>query len=144
MEIRWYACGHYVSARPFPGASGSYPYGLTSIGGRVYFSADNGVSGAELWSSNGTFGGTVLEADINPGPASSSPGPILLFNGRIMAVATNNAIGREWFIENVLVAASTAALPQPEAEASLEAYDLALLDLVTNKDSRRSQRDTGV
>ena len=38
------------------------------------FSADDGMSGIELWTSNGTAAGTALVMDINPGAASSGPG----------------------------------------------------------------------
>jgi ELWxxDGT repeat protein len=47
-----------------------YTYGdaaaLTAMEGRVFFSADDGTSGDELWTSNGTEEGTVLVRDINP------------------------------------------------------------------------------
>lgn len=32
-----------------PGPEGSFPSGLTKFDGKLRFSADNGVSGAELW-----------------------------------------------------------------------------------------------
>jgi ELWxxDGT repeat protein len=41
------------------------------VGGSLYFKADDGVNGFELWKSDGTPGGTALVKDINPGPASS-------------------------------------------------------------------------
>ena len=55
--------GHGV---PWVGAS------LTAFGGRVYLQADDGVTGMELWSSDGTGGGTALVEDIAPGAASSN------------------------------------------------------------------------
>ena len=40
---------------------------------RLFFAANNGTHGTELWSTNGTAAGTRLEGDLNPGSASSSP-----------------------------------------------------------------------
>jgi ELWxxDGT repeat protein len=51
---------------------GSYWAGFCTIGNTIYFTADDGSSGSELWKSDGTTAGTVRVADINPGPASSS------------------------------------------------------------------------
>ncbi|MFM7166835.1 MAG: ELWxxDGT repeat protein [Planctomycetaceae bacterium] len=50
-----------------PGDTGSSPEGLTVMGGAVYFWADDGVNGRELWSSDGTESGTVLVTDLNSG-----------------------------------------------------------------------------
>jgi ELWxxDGT repeat protein len=54
----------------------------------AYFSARDGVHGAELWRSDGREGGTFLVHDMNPGPFDSSlpymeltsSGPFMFFN----------------------------------------------------------------
>ncbi len=46
----------------------SDPGGFTRAGGVVYFSADDGVHGRELWKTDGTEDGTVLVKDVTPGP----------------------------------------------------------------------------
>jgi ELWxxDGT repeat protein len=46
---------------------------LTAVGNRLYFMADDGVHGTELWTTDGTAGGTVRLTDINPGSGSSFP-----------------------------------------------------------------------
>ena len=43
----------------------SDPRYLTRVGSTLYFSADDGSSGRELWKSNGTAGGTKLVKDVN-------------------------------------------------------------------------------
>jgi ELWxxDGT repeat protein len=39
----------------------------------LYFDATDGVTGTELWKTDGSTAGTVLVKDINPGPSSSNP-----------------------------------------------------------------------
>jgi ELWxxDGT repeat protein len=50
---------------------GSEPIALIVIGGVLYFYADDGVHGRELWKSNGSAKGTKMLADINPGQGDS-------------------------------------------------------------------------
>ncbi len=57
-----------------PGAAGSSPSGLTRINDDLFFAADDGGNGTELWKSDGTQAGTVPVKDINPGALGSNPG----------------------------------------------------------------------
>jgi RNA polymerase sigma factor (sigma-70 family) len=58
-----------------PGRAGGFPDAhignLTAVGRTLFFTADDGEHGLELWKSDGTEAGTVMVKDINPGPASS-------------------------------------------------------------------------
>jgi trimeric autotransporter adhesin len=54
-----------------PGSASSNPQFLTDVSGTLYFSANDGTHGTELWKYDGT--NTTLVADINPGTASSNP-----------------------------------------------------------------------
>ena len=58
---------------PTSGVGHSYPEQLLGgFGTHLYFRANDGVSGAELWRTNGTAAGTVLVADLTPGAGSTS------------------------------------------------------------------------
>ena len=46
---------------------------LVTLNGMVYFAADDGKNGRELWRSDGTPQGTNLVKDLVPGPGSGSP-----------------------------------------------------------------------
>lgn len=44
----------------------SDPHSMVTMGGVLYFIADDGVHGNELWRSDGTMGGTNMVIDLNP------------------------------------------------------------------------------
>ena len=50
-----------------PGSSDSDPSDLTNVNGELYFAADDGTHGEELWKSDGTPGGTEMVKDIDLG-----------------------------------------------------------------------------
>jgi len=66
------------------------------MNGRVYFSADDGVNGFELWSSNGTAAGTQPVADINPGWLPSNPCQLTVVGNRLYFVAMGPGGNELW------------------------------------------------
>ena len=46
---------------------------FTQMGSTLYFRADDGTNGDELWKSDGTASGTVMVKDINSGCSCSNP-----------------------------------------------------------------------
>ena len=52
---------------------GLNPRYLTNANGILFFSADDGAHGRELWTSDGSEAGTVRVKDILPGTGSSDP-----------------------------------------------------------------------
>src|SRR3990172_1477412 len=74
---------------------GSYPRNLTDVGGTLYFRADDGTSGEELWKSDGTTAGTVRVADIRPGSFSSYPGNLTNVGGTLYFSASDATSGND-------------------------------------------------
>ncbi len=62
--------------------------------GRLYFGANDGTIGSELWRTDGTKAGTKLVEDINPA-AGSSPFRLAAFKHRVYFSADDGTHGRE-------------------------------------------------
>jgi len=73
----------------------SSPQEFASFGNRIFFVATTDEAGTELWSTDGTSGGTVLVADIIPGPGSSSPTGLKVVNGLLLFTARDVDHGLE-------------------------------------------------
>ncbi|MCX7420675.1 MAG: hypothetical protein NT013_14210 [Planctomycetia bacterium] len=82
-----------------PGSAGSAVSGLTrslaTMGNTVFFVANDGVSGAELWKSDGTGAGTLLVSDLNKGSNGSSPQQLTVVNNTLFFTADDGVHGRE-------------------------------------------------
>jgi ELWxxDGT repeat protein len=65
----WTSNGGEVNAGTEAIKTFTFLKGLKNKNGALYFFADDGSSGLELWKSDGTETGTVLVKDINPGTA---------------------------------------------------------------------------
>ncbi|GCL60714.1 hyalin repeat protein [Microcystis aeruginosa NIES-3807] len=65
------------------------------MGNTLFFTADDGVNGTELWKSDGTAAGTVLVADINPGGSSSVPRNLTVVGNTLFFTADDGVNGTE-------------------------------------------------
>jgi ELWxxDGT repeat protein len=68
---------------------------VVTMGGILFFSATTSASGRELWKSDGTFGGTVLVADIVPGAGYSFPRYLTAVGDRLFFTADDGIHGTE-------------------------------------------------
>jgi ELWxxDGT repeat protein len=83
-------CGRRIGRQRRPES----PTRRRGLGGTLYFAADEGVHGRELWKSDGTEAGTVLVNDINPS-GSSNPFMPTDVNGTLLSDAYERVDGAE-------------------------------------------------
>ncbi|MCE9668425.1 HYR domain-containing protein [Myxococcus stipitatus] len=87
---------------PGPHGSITEPGPFTSVGpeGPLLFAASDGVSGVELWRTDGTTNGTERVADLAPGPESSNPSDIVGAGRHVFFQAWTPETGTElWAME---------------------------------------------
>lgn len=93
------AGGVSLAADIRPGSAGSSPQELTVLDGRLYFRADDGVHGEELWqydpAAAGGMGAAVLMADIRSGSEASGLQDLVPLDGLLYFVADDGVYGRE-------------------------------------------------
>ncbi|TWT52953.1 hypothetical protein Pla22_05810 [Rubripirellula amarantea] len=80
---------------------------LTNVGGTLYFSTNDGTSGYELWTSDGTALGTLEVADIYSGVGGSSPAFFADFGGTVLMRAKDSTHGHELWKSDGTVAGTT-------------------------------------
>lgn len=80
----------------FPGTDEGYPFGFSELSGRVYFQANDGIHGEEIWYSDGTKEGTRLLKDINVGSEQSVyVFRSVVFNNKLFFGADDGVHGEE-------------------------------------------------
>jgi ELWxxDGT repeat protein len=71
----------------------------TPVGRRIYFAADDCRHGMEPWSTDGTPGGTVLVADIEPGKGWSSPSGFAQLGSKLYFFVRDGSPSGLWKLE---------------------------------------------
>lgn len=72
----------------------SQPQDLAYLNGVLFFTADDGRSGRELWRTNGTAPGATRVQDLRPGPVGSEPAQ-LVASGQYVYFSADTEAGRE-------------------------------------------------
>jgi len=80
----------------YAGGGSSEPGGLTNVNGTLFFGADDGSSGDELWKSDGTAAGTVRVKDIEPSSGGSYPYGLTNVNGTLFFGAYDGSGAELW------------------------------------------------
>jgi ELWxxDGT repeat protein len=100
---------------------------LVAYNGALYFQADDGASGAELWKVAG--GAPSQVANLAPGPQSSAPHAFEVFAGKLFFAASKPSTGEELYAfdgNTIALAAELEAGPNGGEIAGLTEYNGAL------------------
>jgi ELWxxDGT repeat protein len=71
------------------------PIFLTNVNGTLFFVAEDGINGWELWKSDGTTAGTYMVKDITAGSASSDFKDLINMNGMLFFTVDDGVHGYE-------------------------------------------------
>ena len=77
-----------------------YTYHMTAFNGKLYFRADDGIHGVELWSTDGTTGGTTMVSDMWAGPGAGNPYCITQLGNKLIMSAADSLHGFELWVSD--------------------------------------------
>ncbi|HLP84708.1 MAG TPA: ELWxxDGT repeat protein [Phycisphaerales bacterium] len=86
------------SSRSRAGSTEPYTSGYLATATHLFFVANDGTHGFELWTTDGTPQGTRMVADLWPGSISSSPQLAGIYNNRLLFTARTPTQGREYWM----------------------------------------------
>ncbi len=115
--------GNLTSVDIKVGSSGSNPRGFTQFKGKLWFNADDGVNGRELWTTDGVT--TAMAFDLNAaghgsedylgtGQSVTDGNAMVIYKGELYFVGDDGSTGYElWKTDGSLVGTSNVADMQP-------------------------------
>jgi ELWxxDGT repeat protein len=90
--------------------------------GQVFFAANDGTHGQELWKT----AGTVMVADINPGSAGSSPRYLTDYKGTLFFGATDSSSLNGLWTSDGTATGTVTPFPSPLAQGVLQTEEPAM------------------
>ena len=93
-----------------PGEPNSTPGLFAHVNDQLFFIANNGTNGIELWKTDGTPGGFEMIEDIKPGYVGSIPEELVILNNQLFFTATDNIAGNEL---SSVTSAAVSIFPNP-------------------------------
>ena len=104
------------------------PTPLTVVNDTLFFSAEDGIHGRELWKSNGSEEGTVMVKDINVERTSLNPEKTIALNNKVIFRAFHVDHGWELWVSDgsdegtFILNDSTTGTPDPSAQRPNSGY----------------------
>jgi len=94
---------HIYSFNNSDGGHNSFrPNSLTVFGNSIYFVAHDSRFGYELWSSDGTNQGTLMDKEVSIGPRSTSPSHLTVFENSLYFVGSDQNYGWALFSAHIV------------------------------------------
>ncbi|HEV3343943.1 MAG TPA: ELWxxDGT repeat protein [Pirellulales bacterium] len=92
----------------------SDPTDLVAVGSYVYFAANDGTDGVQLWRSDGTSAGTVMITDLNVSGGGMNPADLTNVNGQLYFTANDGTDGNQvWTTDGTTAGTSMVTNLQP-------------------------------
>ncbi|WP_040278277.1 ELWxxDGT repeat protein [Psychroserpens damuponensis] len=120
----------------------SNPKNLTKSNSTVFFTANDGINGEELWKSDGTESGTILVKNINPSSSSNATNFIDI-NGTLFFTANDGTNGQELWKSDGTESGTVLVknINQNSNQSSIQYYDL---QFVIHQDKLYFEADDGI
>jgi len=100
----------------------AYPYYLTDVNGTIFFVANDGSSGTELWKSDGTGAGTMMVKEITSGANGTAFEEFVQFKGMLFFIVNDWSASKKelWKSDGTETGTLMVTNPNPSNNSLLE------------------------
>jgi ELWxxDGT repeat protein len=93
VKFQVFTLGLFTLRIPIPGTGDANPANLLAVGNTLFFTANDGTNGVQLWKTDGTPGGTVRLTSTNVAGGGLSPSNLVTVGSLIYFVGTDGGSG---------------------------------------------------